>query len=893
MAADDGLDDRTQSFKALTAGTRISHYQIINKVGSGGMGEVYLARDTELDRQVALKFLPEHLCQDEDCRRRFRREAQAAARLSHPNIIQVFEVAEHERRPFFAMEHVEGRTLKEYLQDQRVRLEEILSLTAQICEGLQAAHEAGVVHRDIKPTNIIIDSHGRVKIVDFGLAAVKGADPLTKTGSTMGTIGYMSPEQVRGEDLDQRSDLFSLGVVLYELITGRAPFSADTEAATLHAITHNEPEPIARYRRRASENLQAIIDKLLEKSRETRYQHADGLLSDLLREKRRLSPETSEVSIAEVRSRPGRVWWSVAAVVVIVVLLSVWQPWKTLPPAGRSDKIMLAVLPFENLGDPSDDYFADGVTDEILTDLAKLSGLNVISRTSSMRYKGTDKNLRQIGKELNVDYVLEGTIRWEKSGSTDRVRISPQLIKIADDTHLWAERYDAVLTDIFQVQSGIARKVAGALDIALLQSEQDALDRLPTTSPRAYDFYLRGKQLFTVAAYRPEDLVQAGAMHRGAIEIDPEFAQAYAELGTVYVEMFWDKFVDIENLLDTARHYIDRAVALAPDDPATHQALGWYYYHGLRDFDKALTEFELVLQLQPNNSLAIASIAWVKRRQGHWEEAKQGLKRAIRLDPIEPWYVYEVAMTYARSGDFAAAQPYFDKVIAMYPEHKWAHMLKAFSVFSMTGSIPETRAALAKGVEQVGRCPEMTFFEAVCDMIEEKYESALGRLTSVEDAYMFKDRDSADYYSQKGTIYKLTGKEDTARAHYDSARVFLERLMATQRDDASIQSDLAVVYALLGRKEDAVKTALRAVELLPLSLDALDGPDMITSLASVYAIVGEPDLALEQLEYLSTIPCDISAPWLKAAPDFTSLQDHPRFQALLEKLEARTEQLRP
>lgn len=891
MANDDDRDDRTRSFEALTAGTRLSHYRIITKVGSGGMGEVYLAQDTELDRRVALKFLPLHLCPDEDCRRRFRREAQAAARLNHPNIIHVYEVSEQEGRPFFAMEHIEGRTLKDCIRDREMRLKEILELIVQVCEGLQAAHEAGVIHRDIKPTNIILDSHGRVRIVDFGLASVKGSAHLTKTGSTMGTIGYMSPEQVRGEETDHRSDLFSLGVVFYELITGRAPFTAESEAATMHAITQSEPEPIARYRRRTSDGLQAIVSKLLDKNTATRYQHADGLLSDLIREKHRLDPETSQHPVTGARSRSRRPLWLAVALVVIASALLLWQPWEMITSDRQSDKIMLAVLPFENLGDSTDGYFADGVTDEILTDLAQLSGLSVISRTSSMQYKGTNKNLKKIGKELSVDYVLEGTIRWEKSGGTDRVRISPQLIKIDDDTHLWADRYDAVLTDIFEVQSSIARKVAGALDVALLQSEQEALDRLPTTSAKAYDYYLRGKQLFTVSAFQPADLKRAEEMHRRAIEIDSGFAQAYAELGSVYVEMFWDKSFNIENLLDSARRYIDRAVALAPDDPVTHQALGWYYYHGLRDFDKALIEFERVLRLQPNNSLAIASVAWVKRRQGHWDEAVSKLREAITLDPREYWYSYELGTTYARSGSFAKAIPYFNQVLDMQRDHKWAHILKAFSIFNLTGSIPETRVALEEAVEQMGSCPELTFFEAVGNMIEGDYRRALGKLTSVEDAYLFKPFDSSNYHMQKGTLYELLGRKDSALAHYDSARVFLDHLAAAKPDDASICSERALAYAFLGHKEDAINMALHAVKLLPVSEDALDGPGRIQSLASVYAIVGEPDLAMDQLEYLSTIPCDISAPVLKTSPDFTSLQDNPRFRSLIEKLEDRTVQL--
>ncbi|UCG61321.1 MAG: serine/threonine protein kinase, partial [Candidatus Zixiibacteriota bacterium] len=277
MAADEPHDDRTRSFVSLAAGTLISHYKIINKIGAGGMGEVYLAQDTQLDRQVALKFLPPHLCADEDCRKRFKREAQAAAKLDHPNIISVYEVSEYQGRPYFAMAHVEGRSLKEVAAGRDMTIEQILELAIQICQGLHAAHENGVTHRDIKPSNILIDSHGRARIVDFGLASVRDADQLTKTGSTMGTIGYMSPEQVQGKEVDHRSDLFSLGVVLYELITKQNPFRRDSEAATMKAVSDDHPEPLARYKSAVPDEAERIVSKLLAKNKLMRYQHADDV----------------------------------------------------------------------------------------------------------------------------------------------------------------------------------------------------------------------------------------------------------------------------------------------------------------------------------------------------------------------------------------------------------------------------------------------------------------------------------------------------------------------------------------------------------------------------------------------------------------------------------------
>ncbi|PKK83645.1 MAG: hypothetical protein CVT49_07770 [candidate division Zixibacteria bacterium HGW-Zixibacteria-1] len=418
MSENKSNDDRTQSFVVLTKNTRVRHYHIIEKIGAGGMGEVYLAEDTELNRKVALKFLPFHLCQSEECRSRFKREAQAAAKLGHANIVAVYEVGEHHGRPFFAMELVEGRPLDKIVACGRLDQDEIAGLALGICNGLRKAHESGVVHRDIKPSNIIVDRDNVPRVLDFGLAVLRDSDRLTRTGSTAGTIGYMAPEQIAGRDADARSDLFSLGVVLYELITGINPFMRDNPAATLKAISEDTPEPPARYRSDISEELQRIVGKLLEKKPEHRYQTAADLSADL----RRL---TGSSSVVILRSRVSLYVIALAAVVIVGGLGIIY--FLQNRPKSDSARKMLAVLPFENLGASDQEYFADGITEEITTCLIGLSGLGVISRTSSMQYKSRDRNLRQIGKELNVDYILEGTIRWEKKGTEDRVRINPQL----------------------------------------------------------------------------------------------------------------------------------------------------------------------------------------------------------------------------------------------------------------------------------------------------------------------------------------------------------------------------------------------------------------------------------------------------------------------------------
>jgi serine/threonine protein kinase/Tfp pilus assembly protein PilF len=876
-------DDKTRSYVALTKGTMVSHYRIIEKIGAGGMGEVYLAKDTELNRKVALKFLPPYLCQDEECRKRFTREAQAAASLDHPNIAAIYEVGEYNGRPFFSMQVVEGQSLRDVVTGKDLPIDRILEIAIQICEGLQAAHDKGIIHRDIKPSNILIDDHGRVRIVDFGLASVVGTDQLTKTGSTLGTIGYMSPEQVQGKEVDHRNDLFSLGVVLYELITKQNPFKRDSEAATLKAVSDDTPEPLARFKSGLPDGLQAIIDKALEKDVKTRYQHADGILSDLMRLKRSLdvSQSTGAVPMSVRKSRTA--WWIATAIVVVAVIavIIVVKPWTTGDVSKEPDKIMLAVLPFENLGNPEDEYFADGITEEILTNLAKLSGLGVISRTSAMQYKNSEKGLRQIGEELGVDYVLEGTIRWDKSGDVNRVRIHPQLIKVADDTHLWADRYDAILSDVFEIQSGIAEKVAEALNVALLETERRALAQQPTENTEAYDYYLRGKQYFSVEAGRG-DYRSAEAMHRKAIELEPEFALAYAELGMVYTDMYWHFFDRTEQRLTAAKETIDKALELAPDEPVAHLALGWYYYHGHLDYEQAL----------------IASIAYAKRRQGEWDKAIEYLKRAIKLNPREPHFLLELGMTLMKSHQYEEAEYYCDRAIELAPDIEWPYLIKSWSHLARLGDTKKARDVLQVTLERNGRSPILTFFEMLYDCYDEQFERALSLITApgqvyyvprsdTAEYYLLKGprSDTAEYYLLKGEIYRYMNRPDLMKPYYDSARVVLEEKIADDPDDPLYHSIMGRVYAGLARKGDAIREGLYAVELLPLSKDAVIGAELVRRLAQTYTAVGEYNLAIDQLEYLLAGPSNVSVSILKKFPDYKPLRNHPRFQALLKRYE--------
>jgi serine/threonine protein kinase len=452
-------------------GQTISHYRILEKLGEGGMGILYKAEDTKLKRIVALKFLPPDITKNIEAKERFMHEAQAASALNHPNICNIHTIEEVEGQQFIDMEFVEGETLKESIviglpanlsakvlqsrtsagvpqngaQAGHLSLEKCLSIAIQIGEGLNAAHKKNIIHRDIKPDNIMITDEGLVKIMDFGLAKLKGTSKLTKTHSTLGTLPYMSPEQVRGEEVDQRTDIFSFGAVLYEMITSHRPFGGEHEAAIIYSLANETPEPLARYKTNVPDELQRIVDKALSKDRGERYQHVDDMISDL----RRVQHTISGGIPSPIKK--SKVQWIVVAIVLILVAVGIYLFYPKSVPTPMSSK-SVAVLPFKNLSDSKEDeYFSDGITDDIIAQLSKISDLKVISRTSVMQYKGISKNIRDIGKELDVATVLEGSVR--RSGN--QIRIVAQLIDAHNEGHLWADTYDKEMTQIFAIQSDV------------------------------------------------------------------------------------------------------------------------------------------------------------------------------------------------------------------------------------------------------------------------------------------------------------------------------------------------------------------------------------------------------------------------------------------------------
>jgi len=876
-------------------GETILHYKITDKLGAGGMGEVYLAHDTRLDREVALKFLPKGVQFDDATRHRFLREARAASKLTHPNIVALYYIEEFDGRNFIVMEYVRGRSLRDVIAKGDVTIDQALVWSREVAGALSAAHSHGIVHRDVKAENVVLTEDGHAKVLDFGLAKLEGATQITDTTSTVGTVAYMSPEQIRGEEVDARSDLFSLGVLLYELVAGRQPFRGDHRAVVTYAIMNEGYEPLARYKEDVPEELQRIVDKALRKDRETRYQSAADLAADLdaLRGAASVYASGAARTAGAPAGRPAWVRWTGIAFIVFLIgsLAFIAGPWisgrkgketsqtsSTPAPVGagvEERQTMIAVLPFDNLGAADDEYFADGITEEITARLARIRELGVIARTSVLRYKNTELPIQQIAKELGVDYILEGTVRWQHSGGESRVRVTPQLIKATTATHVWADVYDEPLTAVFQVQSDIAGRVIDELNVTLVGEPAEAPP--PTENMEAYDAYLRGLDKL----YEGDD--QALVDFRRAIALDPGFADAYAGLSMSYSSKYWYGDRSVADR-DSSRETAERAVAIAPRSVWVRGALGMYYYHCELDYDRALEQFDIALREQPNNAEIIANVGFVQRRKGMWEETLSSLQRASKLDPRRDLYYYEIGETFVDLGRYDEAEWYLDKTQELNPDEPAPLIWKVFLTVLRNGDTKRARALIEES-KWGGETTTESYAGLVyhwLDVFDRDYDHALAGLR----ACTFDAQDEHFMYLPRtqmlADVYWFAGNSVNARLYADSARVQLEESIAENPADSRLYSALGLSLAVLGKKVEAIRAAQKAVEMMPVSKEAKQGPRRVLDLAMVYAMVGEKAEAIDQIEYLRSIPAGwLSVPILKLDPVWDPLRDDPRFQKLV------------
>jgi serine/threonine protein kinase/tetratricopeptide (TPR) repeat protein len=874
-------------------GKTISHYKILEKLGEGGMGIVYKAEDTKLDRTIALKFLPPHISINKQEKKRFIHEAKAAAALDHPNICNIFEIDEtDDGQMFIAMACYEGETLKDKIERGPLKINEALEIVIQVAEGLNKAHKKEIIHRDIKSANILITDDGVVKILDFGLAKLRGQTKLTKEGTTLGTVAYMSPEQITGEEVDNRSDIWSLGVLLYEMITGQLPFKGEYEQAVIYSIMNEEPEPVTGLRTGVPLELERILNKTLTKDSQERYQTTADLLVDLRNIKKESKPEVKSAKkelrqkVSKKSSRKFVIIGTLILAIIIVVcafLLIKEIPKKELSKTEEIKQIRkIAVLPFVNMSaDKDQEYFCDGISEELINRLAKISAFRVTARTSAFSFKGQNIDIPTIGKKLMVDIILEGSVR--KAG--DKLRITAQLVKVSDGYHIWSETYDRGMKDVFAIQDEISMSIVEKLKVSLLKVESTELKIRPTSNVEAYNLYLRGIDYLN-RGRAGKSLRMAAQMFEKAITLDPNFALAFAKLSSAYVYLYWGWFDRSDTCLAKARDAVNTAFKISPNLPETQVALGIYHYNRYKDYDRALEHFKRAQKNLKNNSELFSWLATAQRRQGKWEEALLNYQKSLELNPLSNTVLLSLANTYLALRRYQEAETYYNQGISLAPDYYWGYRWKIL-LYIKQGNTKKALKVIEDAPENIRLLYDADIITILAHLYvyDGNYKKALKQLTLLTvDNYFQRNSFYPDDMKEllRAWIYGFLKQADLEEKYYDSARKILEKYVKENPGEYVSHSSLGIAYAGLGRKEEAILEGKWAVELLPLTKDAMWGGGAIRYLARIFVMVGEYDLAINQLELLLSIPSSISIPLLRIDPTWDPLRNHPRFQKLLK-----------
>ncbi|MBN1164351.1 MAG: protein kinase [Candidatus Krumholzibacteriota bacterium] len=680
-------------------GKTVSHYRIIEKLGEGGMGVIYLAEDTKLGRKAALKFLPPALTGDREVKARFIQEARAASALDHPNICTVFEIDEAgDGQLFIAMAYYEGKTLKERIASRPLELDDALDKAIQIGEGLSRAHESGIVHRDIKPANIVVTDRGRVKILDFGLSKLAGRTKLTREGATVGTVEYMSPEQACGKEADHRADIWALGVVLYELLTGEAPFKGEYDQAVMYGILNEEPEPVTARRSGLPMEIDRILAKALAKAPGERYQDIDDFLVDL-RSVRKGLPGGGRSGVKADKGRKRKYPYLIPIALVIVIAAALFLRHflfvREAEPIGS-----VAVLPLENLSfDARQDYFTDGMTEALIANLAQIRALKVISRTSVMRFKGSSKSLPEIAKDLGVDAIIEGSVMRDN----DRVRITAQLIEARSDRHIWADSYERDLKDIFELQSEVARAIVSEIKVKLTEGEQNRLADIRNVNPQAHEAYLRGRYHWNK---RTKEGIEKGlAFFEKAIRIDEDYALAHAGLAEAYLVLGDWGYLPPRQAYTKAREIVRKALELDNGLAQAHSAYAVTLTKLEQDWEKAGEEFKTAIALNPNYETAHQWYSEYLFKLGFFEVGLGELDRAAELDPLSIIIQSLKGSSNYYMGRYEEAITQCMRSIELESEFSFPYYLLNQS-YLVTGRLEEAMWALEKALAAEGATSE-------------------------------------------------------------------------------------------------------------------------------------------------------------------------------------------
>ena len=870
-------------------------YAIERELGRGGMGVVYLAHDVRHDRPVALKLLLPGLAGGAP--ERFQREIRLAARLQHPHILTVLDsgsVGTSEpgvERLWYTMPFVDGESLYDRLnRERRLPPEDALRITTEAARALEYAHQHGVVHRDVKPENILLTRDGTTLVADFGIArALDAEERLTRTGTPVGSPFYMSPEQTNDEEVDGRADQYALAAVLYEMLTGEPPFVGRTLEAIVAKRLSN-PTPSARALRDAvPPHVDEAIRKAMASAPAERFPSVTEFAQALHQPPSATPPPQAAAMAtpapAPARRNRGRSRAAVALGAGLLLTGGALFAWRGMHSAGSPPDRgapVVAVLPFDNLGDSADVYFSEGVTDEIRTKLAQVAGIEVIARGSSLEYRRTTRQPRRIAEELGADYLLTGTVRWEKAAGGNRVRVTPELVDARSGRAArtrWVQQFDASLTDVFQVQADIANKVTDALGVALADSTRRELTTRPTESLAAWDAFLKGEDAAQDMKGDPSSLRRAVGFYQRAVALDSGFVQAWSQLSRARTSLYSNGVPD-PALGDQARVAAARARRLGPKDPSAYLALG-DYYGSVNPIDnaRALAEYEQGLRLAPRDVDLLGAAAMTETSLGHWDGVVPRLARAAQLDPRSANAVRRLVGVHLFLRHYSAADSAADRALALEPGRPGMVSLKVMSAVGR-GDRDSARAvvrAAARRIDPAVLFPFLAAYQDLYWLLDDEQQPLV--LAAQPSAF---DGDRGSWGMVQTELHHLRGERSLALAYADSARLALEAQSRAAPDDGQRHVLLGLALAYLGRKAEAVREGRLGLELWPISRDAYFGPYVQLQLVRIYLLVGEPEKALDQLEPLLRVPFYLSPGWLRLDPTFDPLRNDPRFKRLLE-----------
>jgi serine/threonine protein kinase/TolB-like protein len=894
-AVEPTLDDLLRDIRGHDADWLLGNYQILEEIGRGGMGVIYRARQRHSRRIVALKRILSYHADSQDTLMRFRREAQAAANLDHPNILPIYEVSEtHEGLPFFSMKFAGGGSLLEARPALGRDPRRTVALMAKVARALQYAHDQGILHRDLKPGNILLDASGEPLVSDFGLA--KWLEPtghLTRTPTVFGTPGYIAPEQVNGSagKLTPTADVYSLGAVLFDLLTGRPPFMGEHALKTIQQATEKPAPKLRTLAPALDRDLETICAKCLERDPQARYRSAGELADDLERRLHGRSivarPVSPPVHFGRwVRRNPIVAGMSALLLaLVIAVGVLIWKNEVTAkagPPAG------IAIVPFESLSpDKENAFFADGVYDGISTKLAKVAGLKIISHNSVAKYRAAH-NAQEIGHALNVANVLVGSVRRDAG----RIHRNVQLIDAHDDSRVWAEEYDRDLNDVFALQTQIAQKVADRLGAKVSSTERAAIHEPPTTDLVAYDAYLRAKDLINDISFstrQKEDLFQAVQLLNQAVARDPSFLDAHCQLVGAHDRIYFLGFDHTDARLKISEAVMTSIERRQPNSGETHLALAQHHYWAYADYERAKQELALARHTLPNESRIPLLAGYIDRRQGRWEKSLEEIKQALELNPHDFSILQQISLTYEALRRYKEMAATLDAVLAMAPKDIPSRVRRALVAFEERADSKPLHTAIQTILAEEPN--------AALGLVNPRLSLVLCEHDPVAAKRALSDMGASGCFDEsipfpsgwcEGLVAWFHGDKSSARAALENARKELGEKVQNQPDYAAAFCGLGVIDAVLGNKKDAIREGERAVELMPVSKNAIEGATLVRYLAIIYAWTGEKDRAIDRLSETIHLPgSHISYGYLRLHPLWDPLRGDPRFEAIVDSLAAK------